>query len=197
MLARSALAALSACLLTACGPSAPASWTQPDPSLETVQEVMKTKVDAAADALWESVSTIDTAAGEEARHPRTDADWAELAAHARRLIDGAVLLQTPRPISAPGSDLDDAATPGARTAAQVQQDIAKDHARFSGDAKMLEAAGRKSLAAIEAKDLPGFFASTEALDAVCETCHEAFWYPHTAPAVFPSEDRLARTENRP
>lgn len=158
---------------------------------------MKTKVDVAADGLWEAVSTIDTAQGEEVRQPRTDAEWAALAQHAQRLIDGAVLLETPRPISDPGKDLDDATTPGARTAAQVQQDIAKAPARFTGDARLLAAAGRRTLTAIQVRNLSALLESTAELDAVCETCHEAFWYPHTAPAQFPSEDRLARTENRP
>lgn len=191
------LVASASCLLAACSQGHQASWTQPDPKAETVQDIMKTKVDASADGLWESVATIDTAAGEEVRAPKTDADWAELAKQAQLLIDGATLLETPRPIADAGKDLDDATTPGARTAAQVQADIAKSPEKFAADAKLLQTAGRKVLASIQARNLPELLNSSAELDAVCETCHEAFWYPHTPPAQFPPESELAKTENRP
>ena len=190
-------AAFAACLAAGCSPPHRTSWTRPDPKAETVQDIMKTRVDPAADGLWEAVSTIDTAQGEEVRRPRTDAEWAALAKQAQYLVEGATLLETPRPISAQGQDLDDAATPGARTAAQVSQDVAKNPAAFSAAARRLAAVGRETLAAIRARNLTLLLDSTAELDAVCETCHEAFWYPRTAPAKFPSEADLARTENRP
>ena len=190
-------AMVSVGLLSACSPAPKASWATPDPKAETVQDIMKTRIDAAADGLWEAVSTIDTAEGEEVRRPRTDAEWAGLAEQAQRLIDGAMLLEAPRPISDAGKDLDDATTPGARNAAQVRDDIAKDPAAFTTNARRLAAVGRKTLAAIEARNLTTLLDATAELDAACETCHEAFWYPRTAPAKMPSEEALARTENRP
>lgn len=191
---------LGACLvllsLAACGPDPKTAWATPDPRAESVQDIMRTKVDPSADALWGAVATVETQAGVEVRQPRTDADWAALRTQALKIVDAAKLLQSPRRVSA-GGPLDDGAPPGARTTAQIQQDIAADHAGFINAAQGLAGSAHKTLAAIHARDVPALLTATAELDAVCDVCHEKYWFPHAKPVVMPSDSALAKTENRP
>ncbi len=188
-------AALAACLLTACGPAPEAAWLHPDPQALTIQHVMTTKVDPSADALWGAVATIETAEGVEVREPKTDADWKALHQQALNIVEGARLLQTPRPVSGTGA-LDDGAPPGARTAQQIQQDIATDREGFIKAAQGLEASARVTLAAIDAKDVPALLTATAELDAVCDVCHEKYWFPHGKVVVMPPASELEKLENR-
>jgi hypothetical protein len=189
-------AALLALLsLSACSPGPNTAWATPDPKAESVQDIMRTKVDPSADALWNALATVETAAGVEVHEPRTDADWRALRAEALRIVDGARLLRSPRQVSA-GGPLDDGAPPGARTAAQIQRDIAADHAGFIMAAQRLEGSAHRTLAAIEARNVPALLTATAELDAVCDVCHEKYWFPHATPAVMPSDSELAKTENQ-
>ncbi len=188
-------AALAACLLTACKPAPEAAWLHPDPEALTIQQVMTTKVDPSADALWGAVATIETAAGVEVRQPRTDADWKGLRQQALAIVEGAKLLQTPRRVSEGGA-LDDGAPPGARTTQQIQQDIARDRQGFIKAAQGLEASARQTLAAIDAKSVPSLLTATAQLDAVCDVCHEKYWFPHSPPVVMPPASELEKLENR-
>lgn len=183
-------------MLAACSQDSKAAWTTPDPKAETIQEIMTSKVDPSADALWGAVATIETAGGVEVRQPKTDADWKGLRQQALAIIEGATLLRTPRRVSS-GGDLDDGAPPGARTTDQIQQDIADDPKGFIKAAQGLEASARQTLAAIDARDVPALLTATAQLDAVCDVCHERYWFPHSQPAQFPPESELAKTENRP
>lgn len=182
--------------LAACSPDPRSAWSKPDHDALTIQQVMTTKVDPSADALWGAVATIETAAGVEVREPKTDADWNGLRQQALAIVEGATLLQKPRRVSA-GGDLDDGGPPGARTTQQIQQDIANDHEGFIKAAQGLEASARKTLAAIDARSVPALLTSTAELDAVCDVCHEKYWFPHSQPVQFPPESELAKTENRP
>jgi cytochrome c556 len=190
-------AALVAVLsLTACSPDPKAAWATPDPKAESVQDIMRTKVDPSADTLWGAVSTVETEAGVEVHEPKTNADWNALRAQALMIVEGAKLLQSPRQVGA-GGPLDDGAPPSARSTAQIQADIAADHAGFIKAAQGLEGSALKTLAAIDARDTPALLTATAALDAVCDVCHERYWFPHGQPAQFPPESELAKTENRP
>jgi cytochrome c556 len=189
-------AAVVAVLLAACSPDPRTAWSKPDPDALTIQQVMTAKVDPSADALWGAVATAETAAGVEVREPRTDADWKGLRQQALAIVEGAKLLQSPRRVSANGV-LDDGAPPGARTTQQIQQDIAADHEGFIKAAQGLEASARQTLAAIDARNAPALLSSTAQLDAICDVCHEKYWFPHAKPVVMPPESELTKTENRP
>ncbi|MGJ3647675.1 hypothetical protein ACLB0R_04270 [Sphingomonas sp. GlSt437] len=166
------------------GPSAPA----------TIQQTMDHLIDPAADALWGSVGTIESARGEERRAPSTRAQWRQIEQHARNLIAGATLLQQPRlPVGMNGHGLlADADTPGIRTAAQIRRDIDANPAHFRQAAERLRLAGVDALAAARARSPQRLLAAGAAIDAACEACHSAYWYPRTPPLPLPSPDAFGR-----
>lgn len=159
----------------------------------SVQETMLLVVDPAADALWESVGISQTARGTEVRQPRTPAAWAKVAAHAQSIIDGAKRLQTPRlPVGQNAhSRLADADTPGTRTAAQIRADIDADPARFRAAAVRLETAAIHALSAARTHHAAGVLEAGAELDAACEACHAAYWYPRTPPQRLLSPEEFA------
>ncbi len=165
----------------------------------SVQQTMDLLVDPAADALWESVGTEETAQGVHPRAPHTDTEWQKIAGYAQSLVAGAKHLQTPGfPEGANAhSRLADADTPGTRTAAQIRADIDADPARFRAAAIRLEEAANHALTAAHAHDASGLLTAGAALDAACESCHAAYWYPRTPPQRLPSPDEFAKKVVRP
>ena len=142
--------------------------------LATVQELMDTRIDPAADALWDSVAFIASAKGEEDRRPRTPQEWAAVRQNATALIKGASDLElSGRRVSAVGT------TPGLGElrASEIQQLIEANPAAFAQRARALQAATRTALAAIDVKDADALMNAGGVIDAACEACHIVFWYP--------------------
>jgi hypothetical protein len=97
-----AFALLAALTLLACSPKPPSPPS--GAAAASIQELMATKVDPAADALWEAVSSETTAGGVEEQQPRTDQQWQAVRKHALVLIEAAGLLGVDgRPVTQPGS----------------------------------------------------------------------------------------------
>ena len=78
-----ALAGASAC---STGPEPSSSGESFRPTA-SIQDLMLSMVDPAADAIWESVATIVTHEGTEERRPRTEEQWAPLQHEAIRLVE--------------------------------------------------------------------------------------------------------------
>jgi hypothetical protein len=135
----------------------------------SVQDVMDTYVDPSADAIWGSVGTIETATGTHDRQPRSDKAWRELRTAADRLISGAQLLKTKRPVGGIGHGLADANTPGIRTPGQIRAEIDADPARFAAAADRLKQAGIEAGAAINARDAKALLGAGAKMDAACCT----------------------------
>jgi cytochrome c556 len=140
----------------------------------TLQELMETRIDPAADSLWDSVAFIASEKGEEDRRPRTPAEWAAVRNEAEKLIEAATELEMPgRRVStllaAPG--------PGELSAADIQLRIDADFAAFAKRARVLQSAAQKALAAIDAKDADALMNAGGVIDAACEACHIVYWYP--------------------
>jgi hypothetical protein len=165
----------------------------------SVQEAMDQLIDPAADALWASVGTEETVHGSHLHVPRTDAQWLKVAGYAQLLVDGAKRLQAPGlPVGANAhSRLADANTPGIRTAIQIRADIDADPARFRAAAIRLEDASVQALTAARSHNVSGLLDAGAALDAACESCHAAYWYPRTPPLRLPSPEEFATKANRP
>lgn len=170
-----------------------------DKPTRSIQTVMDSVVDPSADALWAAVGTVETQRGEVRRVPRSAAEWNKLQAHAQRLIAGARQLQQPG--LAVGGDghsaLADASVPGTRTAAQIRADIDRDPARFHRAAQRLGLGAQQALAAITARSPDRLIAAGAAIDAACEACHAAYWYPRGKPLALPPVDRFGATAHRP
>lgn len=143
-----------------------------------IQDIMRDMIDPAADFLWESVSTTETAAGVEEKQPRTDEEWAEVRKHALILAESAnLLLLDGRHVAREGKHLEDHGTPGNLTAAEAEQAIAADRATFVGSGQALHDVGVQFLKAAEDRNPQGIMDAGETMDQVCEGCHLKFWYP--------------------
>jgi hypothetical protein len=168
------------------------------PEPKTIQQVMDTVVDPSADSLWEAAGTVVTAKGARAHRPRTPQQWRSAQTLALKVVQGAKLLQARRPVGEDGHwKLADAATPGIRTAAQIEADIARDPKRFYAAAARLEHTAQDAADALGRRDLDGFLDAGARIDAACEACHAAYWYPRDPPRALPDPAAFARTAGRP
>ena len=173
-----------------------ASAAGPEP--QTVQAIMDTVVDPSADSLWEAAGTVVSAKGSKAHRPHTAKQWAEARKLALQVVDGAKLLQTRRPVGADGHwRLADASTPGIRTAAQIEADIARDPKRFYAAAARLQRTAQDAADALGRRDIDAFLDAGARIDAACEACHAAYWYPRDPPKGLPDPAVFARTAIRP
>jgi hypothetical protein len=146
----------------------------------TIQEIMASQVDPAADLLWASVSTVITAAGAQEKRPRTAAQWLIVRHSAVSLIKASNLLLTGRRrVSQNGRSTDDADVPGIESPQAMQRAIDADPAAFGQAAIALRAAGIKALRAIEARDPDALTEAGGDLDEACEACHVRYWYPRS------------------
>lgn len=174
--------------------AAPHSRAEP----KTVQAIMDMVVDPSADSLWESAGTVVTAKGAKAHRPRTPRQWRGARALALKIVEGAKLLQIRRPVGENGHwVLADAATPGIRTAAQIDADIARDPQRFYAAAARLQHTAQDAADALGRRDLGAFLDAGARIDAACEACHAAYWYPRTPPRTLPDPAAFARIAARP
>ncbi|THD61672.1 MAG: hypothetical protein E8A49_11465 [Phenylobacterium sp.] len=112
---------------------------------------------------------------------------------ADRLTEGAATLGETRQVGGDGHGrLADASTPGIRTAAQITQAIADDPPRFAAAAERLRAAASDARAAADRRDPAALLTAGAAMDAACEACHAAYWYPPGPPLPLPSPAVFAR-----
>ena len=140
----------------------------------TVREMMDTRIDPAADALWDSVAFIASEKGDEDRRPRTPAEWAAVRQNALALIKGASDLGLPgRRVSA----LETTVGPGELHASEIEHLVEADPTAFAKRARALGSAARTALAAIDAKDAGALMDAGGVIDAACEACHVVYWYP--------------------
>ena len=188
--------ALSGAVLVAALLGDPASAAPPPP--ETIQSIMDTVVDPSADALWASAGTVVTATGPRRHAPRTAQERAKARALALRIVAGAKLLQGPRPVGRNGHwALADAATPGIRSAAQIEADIARDPQTFYRAAARLQRTAQDAADALGRRDMGAFLDAGARIDAACEACHAGYWYPRDPPRPLPDPAMFAGAAGRP
>ncbi|HEX2583644.1 MAG TPA: hypothetical protein VHL14_00825 [Steroidobacteraceae bacterium] len=146
----------------------------------TVQDIMQSIVDPAADSLWESVETTVIAKGTEEKQPRTDEEWKTVRHHAITLVESANVLVIPgRHVVHTSKSLEDAHVAGINKAEDIQKLIDDNPEAFESYAVALRAAGEQALAAIDARDVPALVNAGGTIDAACEQCHLHYWYPNT------------------
>ena len=201
----SVLAVLSGCQkneVTAAVPAAAPAAAPPAPPpppyqvMASIQELMDAVIDPSADALWDSVSIIETVKGTVFHQPHTGEEWQEARRHAIALIEGTnLLVMDGRKLVAPGSAVLDQGTSGVLSAEEGQQKFESQHPTFVQFAKALREAGTQMLAAIDKKDATGMMNAGAAMDGVCESCHLTFWYPNQV--IPPLPDDFGRTKAAP
>lgn len=147
------------------------------------------QVDPAADALWASVSTTVTAAGEEELAPSTPEEWDQVHAHALTLIEASnLLLIEGRHVVREGVEhLEDHGTPGNLTAEEAEAAINANRAVYVGFVTAMRSTGQDFLTAIEARNTQGIMDAGHSLEHICEGCHLKFWYPGQVIPPFPGE----------
>ena len=169
--AAAALAALAAGLAACAGPPPVA----PRPAA-TVEELMRSWVDPAADAVWDAVVTEVTPEGVRETRPETDGDWTRLRRHAVTLAEAAnLLLVEGRPVAAPESRSE---LPGIDLHPEAIEDLLADDWRsWAESARGLGDTSAAVLDAVEARDVDALLAAGAELDRACERCHAQYWYP--------------------
>ena len=177
--------------LTACGGpqqsvSQPAQQTQSLlKPVASLHDLMVAEVDTSADVVWDAVETDISAAGTEDKQPRTPEEWDAVRQGAVRLVEAANLLLID------GRHV--ASTPfgpeaqGALGSDEIERRLTANRARFDQFAVALRDTAGQALAAIDAHDARTLLQVGGALDAVCESCHLAFWYPDQVIPPFPQQ----------
>lgn len=179
-------------LLSACGSKTPtgSSDVHTESAAVSIQALMLDQIEPAAEALWESVSTTVTVDGVEEKRPETDAEWAAVRAHAMALMEAARLLKSEdRPLLTPGQQMADEGVQGVIAAEEIQARIDTNRAQFNQFADLLHSVSEQMLRAIETKNIQGMLDAGEAIDAACESCHLAFWYPNQVIPEFPNNSQ--------
>lgn len=166
------VAAASACS------SEPQESSSPPPyqPATSIQDIMLSVVDPAADTIWESVATIVTFGNIEERRPSTDEEWEALRHQAVRLVEATNLLLMPgRDVARPGFQSEN---PGIElepeeVQALIDEDLATWY-RLLGDYYQVAST---MLSAINDRDADRLFDEGGPLDVTCERCHQRYWYP--------------------
>lgn len=170
---------------TACA-SEPASDMEPT---ATVEELMRSMIDPAADAVWDAVVIEATADGIVETRPETEGDWLRLRRHAVTLAEASnLLLIEGRRIAAPESRSE---LPGIDLHPDaIQELVANDWEGWVEVSQGLRATSGVVLDAVEARDVDALLEAGTELDLACENCHALFWYPGYA------DPRPAAPENQ-
>lgn len=147
----------------------------------TIRELMQSMVAPSAQGLWDSVGRISDAKGTRDLEPKTDEDWAAVRRHAVSLMESTNLLLMPgRHVAKPGEQTNKAedAEPGSELPpAEIEKRLTQNWPAWIAMAHNLQESAATALKAIDKKDAAALESTGSDLDAVCETCHLAFWYP--------------------
>jgi cytochrome c556 len=136
----------------------------------TIAELMDSIVMPSADVVWGAiVYEGDTVTG-----PKTDEDWQKVRWSAVELAESANLLMVPgRAANLPGA----VAGEGELAPEEIVKRIDEQRASWVAFAHVLHEAAMESVRAIDAKDPEAVSNAGGTIDAACESCHRAFWYP--------------------
>ena len=164
---------------------------EPPPGMEpaaTVEELMRSMIDPAADAIWDAVVTEATADGIVETRPESEGDWLRLRGHALTLAEASnLLLIESRRIAAPESRSE---LPGIDLHPDaIEELVAEDWNGWAAASRGLRATSGVVLRALEARDVDALLEAGTALDLACEDCHARYWYPgHADPRPAAPED---------
>jgi hypothetical protein len=158
-----------------CG--APSSRAASDRQVySSVKDVMESLIDPSADTLWGAAGTVIDKQGTQDMSPKTPEDWLNVRHAAVRIVEAGNLLMMRGREAAPAGTKSEA--PGVELEpAEIAGLIKKKRKSFDTFAKALQALGLEALRASETKDVPLLEDIGGRMEAVCEGCHQTFWYP--------------------
>ena len=182
-----AITAIAAVSFLACAADRQPSGFRPT---ATVEELMRTMIDPAADAVWDAVVIDATPEGVVEIVPETDGDWVRLRRHAVTLAESAnLLLVEGRRVAAPTSRSE---LPGIDLHPDAIQTLVEDDwTTWAVVSRGLYDTSQTLLEAIDARDVDALLTAGTELDLACEACHAVFWYPGYA------DPRPAATDDMP
>lgn len=142
----------------------------------TVEEIMRSIIDPAADAVWDSVVIVSNENGIETTQPETQEDWLALRRHAITLVEASnLLLMDGRAVAAPDSRSE---LPGIDLEpAEIEALLSADRASWSEFVRKLHESGIQVLNAVDRQDVDALLVAGDRLDLACENCHATYWYP--------------------
>ena len=142
----------------------------------TVEEVMRSIIDPAADAVWDSVVIVSNESGIQTTQPETDKDWLTLRRHAITLVEASnLLLMDGRAVAAPESRSE---LPGIDLEPdEIEALLAADRTTWSALVSELHESGIQVLNAVDTQDVDALLVAGDRLDLACENCHATYWYP--------------------
>jgi hypothetical protein len=117
--------------------------------MASVQELMVSVVDPAADVVWDSVGAVVSEEGAYEWYPKTDEEWAAVRNSAVVLMESGNLL--------------------------MLGDRARDARLWMQMSRGMIDAGAAALRAVESRDPDALFAVAEELYLACDRCHGAYW----------------------
>lgn len=168
--------------LTGCGRTAPPAPVGPV-ATASIQDIMKSVVAPAANAIWKPPAAISDPASSKAPPAEVAADWLVLRHSAVALVEAPnLLIMEGRRAAAPGAKLQDEGAEGILPNAQIQQRLETERAEFRQYARRLQTASLETLAAIDRKDADALLDAGGKVDEACEACHQHFWYPSAKPS---------------
>lgn len=172
-------AALATLAFLAAGCSSQNSEEGGETSGLTVHEMMISRIDPDADAIWEIGNAA--IANDASMDPAlmTDKSWQDLAAASDRMAGhvGDLARLDPLTVTRPGVKIADEGVAGAPTPAQIQAHMDRDAETFRSLAQTLANHSTELAAAARLRNASEAGRLINEMDGVCESCHLEFWYP--------------------
>jgi len=156
---------------------APPLWGDMKP-IVSVKELMRDMIDPIADNIFDAVAIVDTPHGTVSHLPKTDEDWDKIRMGAVTLAEGVYLLKVPRPFAPPGDESTKSPVEGEElTPAQIKAKVEADPVLWNAKIEALRNVGLEVMEIVRTKKVDELWDASDNLDAACESCHVAFWYP--------------------
>ena len=163
--------------LAGCGKTAPSAAVGPV-AAASIQDIMKSVVEPAANTIWKPPASISDPAGSKSPPAQLGADWLTLHHSAVALAEAPnLLIMEGRKAAAPGAKLQDEGAEGILPNVQIQQRLETERPLFRQYARRLQTASLEALSAIDRKDPDALLDAGGKVDEACEACHQHFWYP--------------------
>jgi len=190
--------AVGAALAASCSSSKPSPTAAAAPALwgdmkaiVSVKELMRDMIDPIADNIFDAVAIVDTPHGTERRVPKTDEEWDKIRIGAVTLAEGAYLLKVPRPFAPAGDDKTLSPLPGEElTPAQIKAKLDADPVLWNAKIEALRNVGLEVMDIVKNKRVEELWDASDNLDAACENCHVAFWYPREGKILKDLDNKL-------